>query len=166
VLCSLLLLLFIAAMSTPTRQLRGLSIRGDSRETASIVTETETDREGSLSTMRKRLEDTTMGATDPLLDLSAVRSSAGLIYDLTQSALDIETKARAILGLTTELDVRWCTSSLTGWEFVVGKQVHVRIGSGSSRRKNASGGSYTCTCAVFRTKPDVACQHIFVSYLD
>ncbi|KAL3445685.1 hypothetical protein BJX65DRAFT_280648 [Aspergillus insuetus] len=23
------------------------------------------------------------------------------------------------------------------------------------------GGSYTCTCAVFRTKPDAACQHIF-----
>ncbi|KAL2858738.1 hypothetical protein BJX68DRAFT_262278 [Aspergillus pseudodeflectus] len=148
-------------MSTPTRQLRGLSIRGDSRQTAAIETETETDREGFPATTRKRFKDTTMGATDPLFDLSAVRSSAGLLYDLTQSALDDETKARAILGLTTGFDVRWCSSSLTGWEFVIGKQVRVRIGSDSSRRKDARGGQYTCTCAVFRTKPDVACQHIF-----
>jgi hypothetical protein len=159
----LLLLLYIAAMSTPTRQLRGLSIRGDSRETAAIEPETETDREVFPATTRKRFKDTTMAATDPLFDLSAVRSSAGLLYDLTQSALDDETKARAILGLTTGFDVRWCSSSLTGWEFVIGKQVRVRIGSDSSRRKDARGGQYTCTCAVFRTKPDVACQHIFVS---
>ncbi|KAJ0418063.1 hypothetical protein BJY00DRAFT_315280 [Aspergillus carlsbadensis] len=148
-------------MSTPTRQLRGLSIRGDSQETALIETETGTDTEASPVATRKRFKDTTMWAINPLFDLSAVRSSAGLTYDLTQSALDVETKARAILGLTTGFGVQWCSSSLTGWEFVVGKQLRMRIFSDSARRKDARGGSYTCTCAVFRTKPDVACQHIF-----
>ncbi|KAL2857846.1 hypothetical protein BJY01DRAFT_242259 [Aspergillus pseudoustus] len=146
-------------MSAPTRQLRDLSIRGDSRGTAETNTGTYIDRDTTAT--RERPENTTMWASDPLFNLSAVRSSAGLTYDLTQSALDTETKARAIIGLTSHFEVRWCSSSLTGWEFVMGNEAHVCIGVDSARPTDGRDNSYTCTCAVFRARTDVACYHIF-----
>ncbi|KAL2809612.1 hypothetical protein BJX63DRAFT_434991 [Aspergillus granulosus] len=142
-------------MSAPTRQFHGLSIRGDSQET------TGTDSDRDTPDTYERLDNTTMLASDLLFDLSSVRSSAGLMYDLRQSGLDAETKARAIIGLTTEFDVRWCSSSLTGWEFVMGKQVHVCVRLDSALPAEGRDDSYMCTCAVFRAKPAVACQHIF-----
>ncbi|KAL3463130.1 hypothetical protein BJX64DRAFT_128711 [Aspergillus heterothallicus] len=146
-------------MSAPTKQLRGLSIRGDSRETAETDTGTDTDRDTPATS--RRLEDKTMWASDPLFDMSRVKSSAGLTYDLSQSGLDTETRARAIIGLTTDFDVQWCSSTLTGWDFVMGKQLHVCIACDTASPTNGRNDSYTCTCAVFRAKPSVACQHIF-----
>jgi hypothetical protein len=48
-----------------------------------------------------------------------------------------------------------------GYEFVFAEQACVQIDLDEGVAGNES--RYRCTCAVFRGRRDVACQHIFVS---
>ncbi|KAL4910785.1 hypothetical protein BDW74DRAFT_172253 [Aspergillus multicolor] len=108
-----------------------------------------------------------------MTDLTAVKASSGLVYDLRNSGLDRETEARALLGLTTDFDVLFCERVREGYEFVFAERVRVRIplmrrgqtqgdfnSEGDGVEGDGYGDGYECTCAVFRGK-DVACQHIF-----
>lgn len=84
---------------------------------------------------------------------STVQARSGITYDLAQ--LDSDSEARALLGLTGRFDVVQCQTTQTGYDFQLSEQPRVHIGS----------DTYTCTCASFQSRPDVACQHIFVSPL-
>lgn len=84
---------------------------------------------------------------------STVQARSGITYDLAQ--LDSDSEARALLGLTGRFDVVQCQTTQTGYDFQLSERPRVHIGS----------DTYTCTCASFQSRPDVACQHIFVSPL-
>ncbi|KAL2828785.1 hypothetical protein BDW59DRAFT_178695 [Aspergillus cavernicola] len=146
-------------MSAPTGQFGALSIRGDRErsagsETASARRERERDRAINTNTNTARGREM---ADD---DMSAVRSSSGLVYDVALSGLDLETRSRALLALTTEFEVLFCGPSRTGarYEFVLEERVRVHICLDDD---DDAEGRYTCSCAVFRGASDVACQHIF-----
>lgn len=149
-------------MSAPARQFQGLSIRGSAEtETASRPTPGGA-RGGATTTMGR-------GKT---IDTAAIEAPSGLVYDLDNSTFDVEMKSRALLGLTTHFDVLFCGLEGSGYEFVFAERVRVRIELQThlDREKNMAGMNdtgdrYTCTCAVFRARADVACQHIFVSLL-
>ncbi|KAJ5782368.1 hypothetical protein N7457_004142 [Penicillium paradoxum] len=74
---------------------------------------------------------------------------SGITYDLSQ--LDSESEARAIVGLSGHFDVVNCRSTPAGYDFQLLDRPQVHIGSDSS----------TCSCPVFQSRPEGACQHIF-----
>ncbi|KAJ5902279.1 hypothetical protein N7495_002807 [Penicillium taxi] len=115
-------------MSPPTRQLNRLSIGA---ETMSEARAQSTDDEGGYASG------------------SAVRGRSGITYDL--SNLDSDAKARALVGLTRDLEVVNCSASPAGYEFQIIEHPRVYL----------SEDSYTCTCPTFQRRPDVACHHIF-----
>ncbi|KAL4766073.1 uncharacterized protein BDW70DRAFT_146960 [Aspergillus foveolatus] len=111
-----------------------------------------------------------------MTDMAAVKASSGLLYDLRGSGFDQETEARALLGLTTAYDVLFCERKRAGYEFVFAETARVRIpllGWGQTQMNFSgevndvvasgygSGDGYACTCAAFRGRDAVACQHIF-----
>ena len=83
---------------------------------------------------------------------STVQARSGITYDLAH--LDPDSEARALLGLTGIFDVIHCESTPTGYEFRLSERPQIHIGS----------DTYTCTCSAYQSRPDVACQHIFVSF--
>lgn len=83
---------------------------------------------------------------------STVQARSGITYDLAH--LDPDSEARALLGLTGRFDEIHCESTQTGYDFRLSERPQVHIGS----------GTYTCTCSAYQSRPDVACQHIFVSF--
>lgn len=82
---------------------------------------------------------------------STVQARSGITYDL--ASLDADSEARALLGLTGRFDVVQCQTTQTGFDFQLSERPRVHIGS----------DTYTCTCSSYQGRPDVACQHIFVS---
>jgi hypothetical protein len=115
-----------------------------------------------------------------MTDMAAVKASSGLLYDLCGSGFDHETEARALLGLTTAYEVLFCERKRAGYEFVFAETARVRIpllGWGKTQMNFSgevndvvtsgygNGDGYTCTCAAFRGRDAVACQHIFVSLI-
>lgn len=82
---------------------------------------------------------------------STVQARSGITYDLAN--LDADSEARALLGLTGRFDVVQCQTTQTGFDFQLSERPRVHIGS----------DTYTCTCPSYQGRPDVACQHIFVS---
>lgn len=82
---------------------------------------------------------------------STVQARSGITYDLAH--LDADSEARALLGLTGRFDVVQCQTTQTGFDFQLSERPRVHIGS----------DTYTCTCPSYQGRPDVACQHIFVS---
>lgn len=148
-------------MSAPARQFRGLSIHGSA--------ETEVASRPTPERVRGGATTTTMGGRNAI-DTISIEASSGLVYDLDNSGFDLETKSRALLGLTTDFDVLFCGLESSGYEFVFAERVRVRIelqthldGGKNMADMDEAGYGYTCTCAVFRARADVACQHIFVS---
>ncbi|KAL4934040.1 uncharacterized protein BDV17DRAFT_73303 [Aspergillus undulatus] len=135
-------------MSTPTGQFSGLSIRGPAG--------TDTDTASDIGTASA--SGGSMMARGRRTDLSAVKTSSGLVYDFRSSGLDRETEARALLGLTTDFEVLFCGREEGGYEFVFGERVRVRMDIDEDEDED---GDYTCSCAAFRGVNDVACQHIF-----
>lgn len=83
---------------------------------------------------------------------STLQARSGITYDLAH--LDPDSEARALLGLTGRFDVIHCESTRTGYDFRLSERPQVHIGS----------DTYTCTCSAYQSRPDVACQHIFVSF--
>ncbi|KAL3478204.1 hypothetical protein BJX99DRAFT_109239 [Aspergillus californicus] len=137
----------------PTGQFGGLSLHGDSDRSDSEIAsprETESELESESETM-----------SDDSVNLSAVRASSGLAYDLANSKLDFMTNARALVGLTTDFKMLFCGwSSLKGGpccEFIIVERVRVHIFLG----KVVEGNRCSCSCAVSQGLPDVACPHIF-----
>ncbi|KAL4745872.1 hypothetical protein BDW72DRAFT_207828 [Aspergillus terricola var. indicus] len=111
-----------------------------------------------------------------MMDMAAVKASSGLLYDLRSSGFDHETEARALLGLTTAYDVLFCQRMRAGYEFAFAETARVRIpllGWGQTQMSfrgqgndvvasgYGNGDGYACTCAAFRGRNTVACQHIF-----
>lgn len=82
---------------------------------------------------------------------STVQARSGITYELVN--LDADSEARALLGLTGRFDVVNCQTTQTGYDFQLSERPRVHLGS----------DTYTCTCSSFQSRPDVACQHIFVS---
>ncbi|KAL4743585.1 hypothetical protein BDV11DRAFT_214168 [Aspergillus similis] len=108
--------------------------------------------------------------------MAAVKALSGLLYDLRSSGFDHDTEARALLGLTTAYDVLFCERKRAGYEFVFAETARVRIplldwgqiqmsfcGEGNDvvASGHGNGDGYACTCAAFRGRDAVACQHIF-----
>ncbi|KAL4920335.1 hypothetical protein BDW62DRAFT_199056 [Aspergillus aurantiobrunneus] len=109
-----------------------------------------------------------MGGRRRNTDTAAVEASSGLVYDLANSGLDLETKSRALLGLKADFDVLFCGRGKTAYEFAFAERLRVRIavpagmdGGEESEDVDVDEIGYICTCAVFRGRADVACQHIF-----
>ncbi|KAL4868614.1 hypothetical protein BDV12DRAFT_209063 [Aspergillus spectabilis] len=140
-------------MSAPTRQFLGLSIGSAEGETG---TNTKTETESS----QEREHGSTIGGRRET-GMEAVKASSGIVYDLDASNLDPETRSRALLGLTTDFDVLFCglLRGGIGYQFVFAEQACVQIDLDEGVAGNES--RYRCTCAVFRGRRDVACQHIF-----
>ncbi|KAI9374355.1 hypothetical protein BJX61DRAFT_315167 [Aspergillus egyptiacus] len=86
------------------------------------------------------------------LNLSALKSTSGLVYDLSRSDLEIEARARAIVGLRDGFEVLWCAawSGGEGYEFYLSGRVRVILHEDGT----------VCSCPAFRGRKDVACQHI------
>ncbi|KAJ5342413.1 hypothetical protein N7541_011537 [Penicillium brevicompactum] len=80
---------------------------------------------------------------------TSILAPSGITYDL--SHLDSESEARALVGLTGSFDVINCRNTSAGYDFQLLDRPRVHLGSDPS----------TCTCSVFQSHPDVACQHIF-----
>lgn len=84
---------------------------------------------------------------------SIVQARSGITYDLAH--LDPDSETRALLGLTGRFEVVHCHTTQTGYDFRLSERPKVHLGS----------DTYTCTCSAYQSRPDVACQHIFVSSL-
>ncbi|KAL4874251.1 hypothetical protein BJY04DRAFT_225231 [Aspergillus karnatakaensis] len=144
-------------MSAPTGQFHGLSICSAETETG-----TDTETESALRQERGELEQrsTTLGGRRGA-DMTVVKASSGVVYDLEASDLDSETRSRALLGLTADFDILFCGSMRggIGYEFVFAEQVRVQIDLDETTAGLEN--RYRCTCAVFQARRDVACQHIF-----
>ena len=98
-------------------------------------------------------EEEEEGSKEGSSESSTVQARSGITYDLAH--LDPDSEARALLGLTGRFDVVQCQTTQTGFDFQLSERPRVHIGS----------DIYTCTCSSFQGRPDVACQHIFVSFI-
>ncbi|RAH68960.1 uncharacterized protein BO66DRAFT_429614 [Aspergillus aculeatinus CBS 121060] len=137
-------------MSTPTRQLRRLSITGDMptvpprKEIIRNQAENSDDSDGSDSRSDSSADER---ATPPAH--SIVHGESGISYDL--SRLDVGSKARALVGLTSHFDVARCHETQTGYGFQLSERPHVHLGA----------ESVTCTCPTYSSRSSVPCQHIY-----
>lgn len=159
-------------MSAPTKQLHKLSIGGnmpdrraqaerraagagshrssdddDDSELMQLSGESEQAEGGDEDEDEDEEEDMTESSQS-----STLQARSGITYDLVH--LDPDSEARALLGLTGRFDVIHCESTQTGYDFRLSERPQVHIGS----------DTYTCTCSAYQNRPDVACQHIFVSF--
>lgn len=140
-------------MSAPTKQFHGLSITGDMPTTRSQPEkEPHTDDSDSSELLRSESEESHAEEGDSAAS-SSVRGKSGITYDLAR--LDSDTEARALVGLTSQFKVVSCCTTRTGFDFQFIEQPRVHLGP----------EGYTCTCSTFSGRPNVACQHIFVSNL-
>lgn len=74
-----------------------------------------------------------------------------IVYDIEN--LEVESRARALAGLTGRFDVVYCRESSPFYEFQLIERPRIRIRNGGA----------DCTCSEYRNRPDIACRHIFVS---
>lgn len=152
-------------MSPPTKQLGKLSIGENMPTTRSQVRRTQ-DAEAA----RRDEDDEDDFSDDPPGDesdeseeeeeeeedddsqlASMVRARSKIVYDL--ESLKMESRARALAGLTGQFDVIYCRETPGIYEFQLAERPRVRIRAGPP----------DCTCSEFEIRPDIACRHIFVS---
>jgi hypothetical protein len=74
-----------------------------------------------------------------------------IVYDI--ESLEMESRARALAGLTGQFDVVYCREISPFYEFQLIERPRIRIRDGGAE----------CTCAEYGNRPDMACRHIFVS---
>lgn len=153
-------------MSPPTKQLGKLSI-GENMPT----TRSEVRRAQDVEAARRDEEDDDDFSDDPPGDesdeseeeeeeeedddcqlASMVRARSEIVYDL--ESLEMESRARALAGLTGQFDVVYCREAPGIYEFQLAERPRVRIRAGVPQ----------CTCSEFENRPDIACRHIFVSF--
>ncbi|KAE8554530.1 hypothetical protein EYB25_003069 [Talaromyces marneffei] len=72
-----------------------------------------------------------------------------IVYDIEN--LEVESRARALAGLTGRFDVVYCRESSPFYEFQLIERPRIRIRNGGA----------DCTCSEYRNRPDIACRHIF-----
>lgn len=92
-------------------------------------------------------EDTNPNAMNPMI----VAAKSKIVYDT--EGLGLESRARALAGLTARFDVVYCKENARCYEFQLIERPRIRI-----RDEGAE-----CTCSEYRSRPDIACRHIFVS---
>ncbi|RAL15619.1 uncharacterized protein BO97DRAFT_461349 [Aspergillus homomorphus CBS 101889] len=137
-------------MSTPTRQFRRLSITGDMPTSRPGAEKTHQTEDSDSNDASESESGSSVIHNRGFLDASSiVYGESGVAYDLI--GLDIGTKARALVGLTSHFDVLSCRETQTGYEFQFSELPRVLLGA----------ESYTCTCSTFSGRPSVACQHIY-----
>lgn len=83
----------------------------------------------------------------------AASAKSKIVYDIEN--LELESRARALAGLTGHFDVVYCRESSLSYEFQLIERPRIRIRNGGA----------DCTCSEYRNRPDIACRHIFVSLL-
>lgn len=76
-----------------------------------------------------------------------------IVYDI--ESLELESRARASAGLTASFDVVYCRDCPSFYEFQLIERPRIRIRDGGA----------DCTCSEYTNRPDMACRHIFVSFL-
>jgi hypothetical protein len=76
-----------------------------------------------------------------------------IVYDIEN--LELESRARALAGLTGRFDVVYCRESSPFYEFQLIERPRIRIRNGGA----------DCTCSEYQNRPDMACRHIFVILL-
>lgn len=74
-----------------------------------------------------------------------------IVYDI--ESLELESRARALAGLTGQFDVVYCREVPPFYEFQLIERPRIRIRNGGAE----------CTCSEYENRPDMACRHIFVS---
>lgn len=74
-----------------------------------------------------------------------------IVYDI--ESLDLESRVRALAGLSGRFDVVYCRESSSVYEFQLIERPRIQI-----RNEGAD-----CTCSEYGNRPDIACRHIFVS---
>jgi hypothetical protein len=82
-----------------------------------------------------------------------VRARSKIVYDI--ESLEMESRARALAGLTGRFDVVYCREASGIYEFQLAERPRIRIRAGSAE----------CTCSEYENRPDMACRHIFVSFI-
>lgn len=93
-------------------------------------------------------------AASPENMASMIRAAKSrIVYDIEN--LELESRARALAGLTGRFDVVYCRESSPFYEFQLIERPRIRIRNGGA----------DCTCSEYRNRPDMACRHIFVSLL-
>ncbi|KAF3392040.1 hypothetical protein DPV78_010259 [Talaromyces pinophilus] len=79
----------------------------------------------------------------------AASAKSKIVYDIEN--LELESRARALAGLTGHFDVVYCRESSLFYEFQLIERPRIRIRNGGA----------DCTCSEYRNRPDMACRHIF-----
>lgn len=82
---------------------------------------------------------------------TVLATKSGIVYDI--ESLGMESRARALAGLTSQFDVVYCREISPVYEFQLIERPQIRI-----RDQGAE-----CTCSEYENHPDMACRHIFVS---
>lgn len=142
-------------MSAPSRQFHRLSIGHNMPETRSSTRgrpdpSDESEREDS-SVEESEVESEEEESSDDEPAGKTILARSGITYDMKN--LDDETGANASVGLRSQFEVINCRASDSGYDFQLLDRPQVHVGSDST----------TCTCSTFQSRPQAACQHIFVS---
>lgn len=142
-------------MSAPTRQFHRLSIGHNMPETRSSTRgrpdhSDESEREDS-SVGESEVDSEEEESSDDEPAGKTILARSGITYDMKN--LDDETGANASVGLRSQFEVVNCRASDSGYDFQLLDRPQVHVGSDST----------TCTCSTFQSRPQAACQHIFVS---
>ncbi|KAL1968493.1 hypothetical protein VTN77DRAFT_1703 [Rasamsonia byssochlamydoides] len=150
-------------MSPPTKQLGKLSIGENMPTTRSQARRAQDaeaprhdeddtddvsdDAPGNESDETEEEEEEEEEDNQPLARM--VRARSKIVYDL--ESLEMESRARALAGLTGQFDVIYCRETPGVYEFQLAERPLVRIRAGAPE----------CTCSEFENRPDIACRHIF-----
>jgi hypothetical protein len=161
-------------MSPPTRELGRLSIGGEMPTTRSQAHRghgseaprrgvNDDDDEEEEDAPRARERDTDDEDDDPEEGsddaddeeeqeelASMVRARSEIVYDI--KSLAMESRARALAGLTGRFNMVYCREAPGLYEFQLAERPLIRMQEGAAE----------CTCSEYENRPSMACRHIFV----
>lgn len=98
-------------------------------------------------------EEETSPDNNNKMESMILAAKSKILYDI--ESLELESRARALAGLTGRFDVVYCRESSSSYEFQLIERPRIQIWNGGA----------DCTCSEYRNRPDMACRHIFVSLL-
>lgn len=142
-------------MSAPTKKLGKLSIGASRSQTREAMEPRDPQQEYSSDSSEDDSSSDEAGASgSPSSTRSLiVQGGSTITYDLRKLSSDV--RAQAIAGLKGTFDVEKCREKRGGYDFQLVDRGKVHIAEDAA----------TCTCSDFEDDENMACRHIFVSYI-
>ncbi|EED21706.1 conserved hypothetical protein [Talaromyces stipitatus ATCC 10500] len=128
------------------RARRGNKNNQEQRAEADIELENEINSQGDNDSDDEEEEEESSPDTMASMILAA---KSKIVYDIEN--LELESRARALAGLTGHFDVVYCRENSPFYEFQLIERPRIRIRDGGAE----------CTCSEYINRPDMACRHIF-----